>query len=49
VWPFDAGTLKGVVTAYAVPIGAGMYPMINFILKNTTNLRDLRFFVVQIW
>jgi hypothetical protein len=34
VWPFDAGTLKGVVTAYAVPIGAGVYPMINFILEH---------------
>ena len=34
VWPFDAGTLKGVVTAYAVPIGAGVYPMINFIVEH---------------
>ena len=34
VWPFDAGTLKGVVAAYAVPIGAGVYPTINFILEH---------------
>jgi len=34
VWPFDANTLKGVVTAYAVPIGAGVYPAIKFILEH---------------
>src|SRR5258705_4305255 len=34
VWPFDANTLKGVVTAYAVPIGAGVYPAINFVLEH---------------
>src|SRR4029077_3100520 len=34
VWPFDAGTLRSVLTAYVVPIGAGVYPAINFILEH---------------
>ena len=34
VWPFDAGTLKSFLTAYVVPIGAGVYPTTNFILEH---------------
>ena len=34
VWPFDAGTLRSVLTAYVVPIGAGVYPAMNFILEH---------------
>ena len=34
VWPFDASTLKSFLTAYVAPIGAGVYPTINFILEH---------------